>query len=1396
MKLPRFFLLIAVILFFGTLLNQSLSIQAQTSPQTVLYNSLDNPDQILEAGGFTTLITSSFVTGRMGNAPQFGADSTNEVIKFPAQNYINLSRGEVEFWYKPNYDADQDDETHALLTVGDIYNPPNLLIHESDRLYLTFNQDHDIVYEVQSAYHASLWQADEWVHIRACWDSSLGRNALKLYVNGEQVNTTSTHGGWDLGSMAEQYIYVGSGDLTGVFPADGLLDELIIRDQPYWERGLFVDSGQSLGSQTSQSVALGDLTGDGFPDAIVANGGSDSGNKIWGNDGKGNFAESTSTLGDTASQDVALGHLNGDGYLDAFVANFSGTDKVWLNQNGESFEAKQILVDSQSTSNAVALGDLDGDDDLDALIGLSSDGNTVWFNNDGTGFYSNNGVAYGSTTSWDVALDDIDGDGDLDAVSGTPDGSPSLVWFNQGDGTFVQGQILSQNSAQAVSMADLNGDDWPDIFIGNEDNKPDEVWLNDGQGNFTQTSQLLGTSDTQDVTLFDIDQDGDLDAFVANLGEPNIVWRNDGMGHFSETGQTLGTNKLSYGVAAGDVDGDGDIDVFVANANANKVWLNQTINASMQVTQHSPPNNDKLVSPQQVITVLFDKSIESSSVTSQSVTIWGNQTGRYGGRLSTGTKIYQFEPSQPFKPGETIHIHTHPPLKGLFADFTPHQWQFRIKALGGGGSFINTEQALGQSDSTDVALADIDRDGDLDALVANNNGQNNEVWLNNGSGQFPDPITLTGGASSRHVALGDLNGDFWLDTVWANDGPNEIWLRGNNVPTLFYRSTEMSGTATSNAVALGDVNGDGSLDILFANNGANSLWLNDGKANFTNSGQSIGSDASGTLNNSSAVALVDFDNDGDLDAFIGNFGTANQVWANDGLGNFTDSQQRLGQSSNTTAIIVADLDQDGDLDVGEANYGQPNRVWLNNGKGRFDKHRDSLASFDSLSLAVGDVDGDADLDLLLGNGDGDDQSNVMLRNNSSAGFQQALQGLGKSTTTNALALGDLDGDGDLDIFMGNGAGQANQVWLNEKQGRGTFKKATQKLGSRNSRAVRLRDLDGDGDLDMLVANSRSKQTGSARQTDQANEIWFNNGQGVFTDTGQSIGDNDTNSVALADLDNDGDDDLVTANEAGQANEIWFNNGQGVFTDTGQSLGSSDSNAIVLADFDGDGDDDAFVANDTDAADQVWFNNGQGVFSDTGQTLGTSDSNAVALADLDNDGDTDVVVGNGSDQANEVWFNNGQGNFNNSGQQLGQADTNTVALGDVDQDGDMDMLVGNSISQTNQVWFNDGQGTFSQGTDTIGDSDTQSIALSDLDQDGDLDAVLGNASSASEIWFNNGQGIFVDSGQTISSESSQAVVTGDVDNDGDVDILIANNGANEVLLNDDLLQGLYLPMIMR
>jgi hypothetical protein len=146
-----------------------------------------------------------------------------------------------------------------------------------------------------------------------------------------------------------------------------------------------------------------------------------------------------------------------------------------------------------------------------------------------------------------------------------------------------------------------------------------------------------------------------------------------------------------------------------------------------------------------------------------------------------------------------------------------------------------------------------------------------------------------------------------------------------------------------------------------------------------------------------------------------------------------------------------------------------------------------------------------------------------------------------------VALGDLDGDGDLDCVVANGNGEADTVWLNDGTAAFSLHPTAGSFGSgSNSSNVALGDLDADGDLDAVVANSGV----------QAETVWRNNGSGTFTAQPgvPSFGTGNSFDAALGDLDGDGDVDAIVANESDQAETVWLNSSAPILTATAGAVG--------------------------------------------------------------------------------------------------------------------------------------------------------------------------------------------------------------------------------------------------
>ncbi|MFC2035265.1 beta strand repeat-containing protein [Chloroflexota bacterium] len=781
-----------------------------------------------------------------------------------------------------------------------------------------------------------------------------------------------------------------------------------------------------------------------------------------------------------------------------------------------------------------------------------------------------------------------------------------------------------------------------------------------GYANFEDSGQSLGNSNSSVISLGDVDSDGDLDAFVTNLGQANKVWQNDGSGNFEDSGQALGVS-VSRSVILGDVNGDGDLDAFVVNNGANRVMLND-----------------------------------------------GSGNLSDNGQLLGGSDSYGLSLGDVDGDGD---------LDAFVTNYTSEA--NRVWLNDGSGNFTDSGQFLGSSNSIGIALGDVDSDGDLDAFVVNDS-QANKVWLNNGSGNFSDSLQALGSSASTSIMLGDVDGDGDLDAFVANGSnqANTVWL--NNGSGIY--SGQSLGSSNSNGIVLGDVDGDGDLDAFVTNGSeqANKVWLNNGSGNFSDSGLALGgSDSTGVYlgdvdGDGDLDAFVNNYNQGNkvwlnvpllltvsskapADNTLDVIKTSNiEIEFNTSINGTTVNENTFNVDGSISGKIVGNysvdgtanitFDPDSDFKAGEtititlttsihgkntATLASP-VTWqfvvdAPQGYANFEDSGQSLGSAQESDIAPGDIDGDGDLDAFVANYW---EGNTVWLNDGSGNFSNSGQLLGSSASYD-ISLGDVDDDGDLDAFVANEA-EADKVWLND--GTGNFTDNGQSLDGSYTMDITLGDVDGDGDLDAFVANG----------TNQANMVWLNDGSGNFSDSGLSLGSSTSLKVALGDVDGDGDLDAFIAN-LNSGNKVWLNDGSGNFTDSGQSLGSSYTRDINLGDVDGDGDLDAFVANRT-SVNKVWLNDGNGSFTDSGQSLGNSASFSFSLGDVDGDGDLDAFVVN-LNQADKVWLNDGTGNFTDSGQSLVSSDSRRVSLGDVDGDGDLDAFIAHYVFQANKVWLN-------------------------------------------------------------------------------------------------------------
>ena len=654
--------------------------------------------------------------------------------------------------------------------------------------------------------------------------------------------------------------------------------------------------------------------------------------------------------------------------------------------------------------------------------------------------------------------------------------------------------------------------------------------------------------------------------------------------------------------------------------------------------------------------------------------------------------------------------------------------QARLYLNDGKGRFTDataTRLPVRRDWNSTLVLSDVDGDGDLDLIIGNTRfPYQNRLYVNDGKGSFTD-MTATSMPKdvdpTSSISVGDVDGDGDIDLVLANyNNLDRLYLNdGKGHFTDMTAGRLPDDKEQSYAALLGDVDGDGDLDLVLVNSAyRNRLYLNDGKGRFTD--VSASQMPRGGPHNT-VGALVDFDGDGDLDLILGLAqGQQNLLFLNDGKGSFSDvTANNLPAAPDwTVAIAVGDLDGDRDQDVIFCNgtVKRQNVVYVNNGK----------ASFTSLSatgmpkdqdntnaIAYGDVDGDGNLDLVLGIDTNVAKQDRLYLGDGNGGFTDVTKFAMPKVfgRTTAVVLEDVDRDGDLDLvtaLAGPYAGRPNTLFLGNGKGSFTDVTSARMPGlSNNTTSLLAGDVDGDGDLDLVLGNSPKFRFGHPPSYYEGeNRLYLNNGSGKFTNSVGAIPQqkNWTVALALGDIDRDGDVDIVFGNY-GQQNRLYLNDSRGRFSDKTTSLLPADNDrtsAIILVDIDGDGDLDLVLANNG-SRNRLYLNDGRGRFTDASSSrlpADTDQSTDVTFGDVDGDGDPDLVFS--AMGLNRLYLNNGKGFFSDvTRSRLARKieKTQALALADFDQDGDLDLVL--AIHGPNRLLANFHRQTYAPGLARLG-----------------------------------------------------------------------------------------------
>jgi len=830
-------------------------------------------------------------------------------------------------------------------------------------------------------------------------------------------------------------------------------------------------------------VAIGDINNDGLPDVyLTSNMGQ---NKLFLNKGGFKFEDITEKSGAGGkrawSTGVVLVDINNDGFLDIYVCNagnIGGDDRLnelLINNGNLTFteKAKEYgLADNGFTTHA-AFFDYDQDGDLDVYI----------LNNS---FIPVSSLGYDNKRElpekdWNIDPQYIGG---ADKMLENKNG----VFVDVTKKAGIYGSLIG--FGLGVTVGDVNNDFLPDIYVSNDFYERDYLYINNGNGTFKEDGKnWMGhmSMSSMGADMADINNDGKPEIFVTDMlpesderlkrtsdFQRNDIYQllvsrdfhhqfmhnslqlNNGNNTFSEIafGAGVAATDWSWGALIFDMDNDGYKDIYVSNGIyhdltdqdfmdffANEIIRDMTIT---EIKQDKEKVIEKMPSNPQVNAVFHNnQDLTFTNVSKE----WGMEIPSFSNGAAYGdldndgdldlivnnvnAKAFVYK-------NKSREI-----LKNNFLKVELKGDSINKRAIGSiVDVFVNNQvirqeliPSRGFQSSTDYQLVfGIGTNTKIDSVRV--------VWPNRKSTTIANPKTnQTLKLDLQGSKPAELAKDKQTIKTIFTEVPNAMEAHMENNYTDFdYEGLIIQQLSNEGpALATGDINGDGLEDIFIggANGQAGQTYLQGKDGRLTKLQQTVLTDH--RMFEDTAATFFDADGDGDIDLYVGSGGNEvverkeyrkDRLYLNDGKGKFTYQGSALPEVFlNTSVVIAHDYDGDGDQDlfVGTRSvpgiYGiNPESFLLENGGNGNFKNVTEAKAFDLMKIGMvtdatwADMTGDGKKDLVVV---GDWMSPVIFEN-SGKRLRLLKSNLDELTGLwNALSVADLDGDGDLDLVLGN-----------------------------------------------------------------------------------------------------------------------------------------------------------------------------------------------------------------------------------------------------------------------------------------------------------------------------------------------------------------------------------------
>ncbi|MEM1327418.1 MAG: T9SS type A sorting domain-containing protein [Bacteroidota bacterium] len=702
-------------------------------------------------------------------------------------------------------------------------------------------------------------------------------------------------------------------------------------------------------------------------------------------------------------------------------------------------------------------------------------------------------------------------------------------------------------------------------------------------GQFTSEKLIAGheISDTRDLVMADLDQDGDSDVLVVSFADNTVGWYENYLDdNFSRI--HIISNKLdgASAVRAADINNDGKKDVIAAVSNENKViWFENDGNADFS---EQYVVSEEIINAKTLFLSDLDKDgdidiLTVSLVNRNNTIIWLKNEGE--------NRFSQHEIVATESNGvDKLHVGDldNDGDMDILSTFSAKTVYYKNN----GNNEFNEEYTVVENNYSvrSSSAEDIDGDGDLDIYpTSSRSGGGSGRWYeNDGRGNFSNSGRLPTGSQDHHVLkMVDLDQDNDLDLITSEDGSRELnWYendgQGNfsgfnlfNVETIPFTDDEfVSGITTA------DIDNDGTEDVIFmANNFKQVGWYENYGGNNFSDPRLISSQTSYPL----YLAIGDIDGDADLDVIATSWFEGKIAWYRNEQDGFSEEIIVTKQTEFPNNVILKDINNDDQIDLLFASNGNE-IVWYENIDGNFGQQHSISSDFTEPSKLMSiDFDNDGDNDILACSRI--ENSIVWFENTQSGNiFMKHIISASLEKPTDLLVF-DFNEDGLLDVFC---SFDDKRIAIMLNQGGNVFIEENTLGFSFIIADINSVDIDSDGDMDVLYASSRDDVIG-----------WLeNNGVGRFITRPISRDMDDVRNIEAIDFDNDGDVDILSNAYERKHTVLFLNDGEENFstpiivaTHEGYNLNVN----TIFADIDQDGNDDIISASFYEDK-LVWYEN--------------------------------------------------------------------------------------------------------------------------------------------------------------------------------------------------------------